>query len=397
MNGLLCVRHLAPTLVRELMMRKCLTANISAIRFCELVIIAICMLPHRAFAGEPPDDLFAAVKENRTRTYHECHATLDVFDSSGPPIKIEVWCKGNKLRNDFPELGENVFCIVSDGTYIQQLPGETIVTRGEVTIDNPKTKMVHPGLIGCVEGALCTGNLSSSKWVFQDLFALGEDRTVSDLERNASTCELQISQSFAVPKVFTIEELAGFASFKDFLKANPEREISKVATTTRITFRLGKATDLLSIKTIQREDGVEDNVQEIENDYVRLPGIEAPIIKRSTWTVLYGEKLVSSRRIEVNSIDFEPVDDSVFTIAGLSPKDGLVVRDRIEAPQGFRFGTVANGEVKYPEEVETRELSSRDSGWRPALLSINFALILAIVFFLLFRHLRFGKGSAEAK
>jgi hypothetical protein len=287
-----------------------------------------------------------------------------IEEPGGTPRQIEAWCKGNCLRNDYFDK-DNIrigFCVYAAGDYIQCLPQETVVTFGRIGLTKglPVSRLIHPAQIGCCDISQIFGEFSSDRWLLEDYL----DK--SDFESKVSSAvnksiDASISSSIYVPSGFTREEMSGYKSFADFIRDHPERSVYRSDIRVDLLFNKSYGTDLVHYKSSQQDEGVEGNWTAVmANTFDVVPDFPFPVVKTSEWTAYFAGEIVESLDINIETIEFAPIGDEVFTLSGLGLQEGSSIRN-IREPSRYRNGFVKNGSAVFIEPEVSLTPDTADS------------------------------------
>ena len=309
--------------------------------------VATCLVLPICNAQDLLDNMIAEWVKTRSTQYSECHAKLSlVVDGSDVIQRVEAWCQGDKLRNDyFDEDGDRVgFCVYIGEEYFEQVPPEKGIMLGLIELSKgyPFQRVIHPAQIGCCDLIGAYGKFAPVKWISKELPNESEcfRRVSVDL---GTSVRWNLARSQKLPTNFTKEEFAGYTSFAAFLKDHPEHKVVQCDNEIEVTFEKTAGIDLIRFQSVQQVEGIEGKSTAVmSNTFQAVPGISIPIIKTSEWTARFAGQIVESFRVNVDSIDFAPVSDQVFTFSGLNLKDDSTVRDLRDSSQ-YRYGVIKDG------------------------------------------------------
>lgn len=354
------------------------------------------VLIHGVCYGEQFRDAMNSLIEYRLSKFSECHARIRSTSEVLGKVReaeIEVWVKGDKIRNDVKRFGAVSHSIVNDGVYIVRQAGDKSPWIAPI-VEKPDIwqylGLVHPASIGVSRSGIDICRGGENHFIGKSLLkSANEFKQTLEGDLVKYSIDLPGQLPIGVP----IDILQDPGRLASYLEDNPATEVVSLELKYELVFSTRMDGHLVSYYQSQsRVGGGKRTEVSLVNAFANedVSGIWTP--EKSEWELRFDGAVHERTVATVDFIEFSPVDDIIFTAEGVGFEEGSKVRDRSD-PNRPKTAVITDGKLVYPKiedfTVDAVPTSAPDNGRaRKNFFGVNLLLISFVVSYLLFRRLR---------
>ncbi|SMP47971.1 hypothetical protein SAMN06265222_102368 [Neorhodopirellula lusitana] len=268
--------------------------------------------------ADSESDTFAAFVANRLAKFDQCHTRLSIVretDQGPRTSRVEIWVKGEKIRNDFLTQHSRATVVVAGDRYILRYIGGEVLTGDTSEFKDiwKHFEVIHPASMGATRSGVSVFEEGKLHW------AISTKAKAAKVEESANVVRVSSKRDIQFPVSIDMNKLKQFGSLELYMKANPDNPFKMKHVEFDAQFSNANGGELLSYSSAIGELNAAPSQETFLNNCCSLDavsGIWYPA--RSEWTKLINGKQFQKSVVTVEYIDFSKVDESVFTAQGIS-------------------------------------------------------------------------------